>query len=686
MQLLVDHQPVEIELKPLEVLRYLLCHAGQAVSKDELVRAVWPGRIISDSALTSTIAKLREAVGPEHGAIRTVHGFGYRFDAAVCADAEISADGQVPLAAGTRVTPTPRRAAALAATTALALLGVVLYRFHPWLPVADADKSVAVLPFANLSAGTGSAYLVDGIHDAVITHLAQVKDLKTISRASVMGFRDAKRSLREVGRALGVAHIVEGSVQRDGQRVRVTAQLIHAESDRHLWAETYDRDIADLFAIQSDVAQRVAMAVHARLSEEERGRIARPPTTSAEAYDLYLRALGFWRGQEVLTEDTIRSAIVLLDRAAQVDPEFAPAYALAARFHILLHWFLRDPRAAEPARQAAERSLALQPDLVEGLIARAHYLDWVVEDDDGALAAYQRARELAPGNAEVLNWMAGPLWQLGRHDEAVALRKQAALLDPANVETLIGYASTLRNLRRYAEAERAYDRALAMNLMPWSMVLEKAFTRFLRTGELSPLEEAFAAASTEHRHTIYLNHKRYLVALLLRDFPGAVRIALEDEDQEMFLTVGRQPISKHVFVAIAFMLGRDPDRAHEAARKGIAFLEPQLAEDPSLPYARLYLAYSRLALDQKDLAIREARRALADWQKARHKAAAFSGLAAPFFAWAGEDEIALELLEHALEAPGGLPVRIVQHDPSYEPLRSDPRFENLIAAHLAEGV
>lgn len=682
MRLFIGQRPIEIELKPLEVLRYLLARPGQAVGKDELVRAVWPGRIISDSALTSTIAKLREALGPEHGAVRTVHGFGYRLEAELhAAEATSAPSGQGVEGSPSAATPRPAAGRRTIATAALALAAAggawLYYSGPPGRPAAE--PSVAVLPFANLSAEPDSVYFADGVHDAVITHLARIRQLKTISRTSVMAFRDTRHNLGEIGETLGVAYVVEGTVQRSGGRVRVTAQLISVAHDEHLWAESYERDVADLFGIQSEIARNVATNVHARLSDEEVDRIARQPTHDAEAYDLYLRALAIWRGPEILTRADIHEALDLLDRATRRDSQFALAYALAARFHCVRHVFLRDPAAGEQAARASQRSLELEPDLVEGLIARGTYLEWVPRDSDAALAMFERARELAPGNAEILLWIGANLVYRKRAEEAVLLNEKAALLDPMDPDVFLAYPGILRALRRYAEAERAYERALVLRHYPWSTVLEKAYTTFLRTGEMAPLADTFAKASREHRFDVHLNTRRFNVALFQRDYAAAAKIALQDEADDVFFAAGRQPISKHVFAAMAFMLAGDTAQSRAHARKGITSLEPLLQAEPPLHYARLFLAYARLALGQESAALAEGRRALADFRKVGDAATAFYGPATAFFAYAGEDATAFELLERGLRAPGGVHLQEIAHSPWFDRLRAHPRFVQLLA-------
>ena len=566
---------------------------------------------------------------------------------------------------------------AAAAVAVLATTGLLAWRLASAPVGASAEKSVAVLPFANLSSEKDSEYFADGIHDTVITHLARVKDLKTISRTSVMEYRDARRNLREIGRALGVAHVVEGSVQRAGARVRVTAQLIRVANDEHVWAENYDRDIADVFGIQSDIAQRVAAGVRASLSPGELGSIARRPTGDTEAYDLYLRARSFWLSNKVRTEQEWRDALALLERAVARDPKFALAHALDSQMRSALHWFFKGRGAVEPAARSAERALSLQPDLAEGHIAHALHLYWGRRDYGAALAALERAREAAPGNAEVPLWAGYIFRRQGRWQESLAQLEQATLLDPANEDAILAHAFSLQELLRYADAEHLFDRAIAMDLSPGFNRLSKAYVSFLRTGDLHALKEAADHARSDDPASLL--YALYEVRLMSREFDRAATTVMENPE-DIFLGTGGEAIPRQSFAALALMLGGDLRRAAPHARQAARFLEAQLDGNAPRPLVRMHLAVAREAEGRREEALAEAQRAREDARAIDDAVirAWFLRLACAFFTRVGEDDLALDLIAEALRTPYALHLEEVRHHPAFDRLRADARFRQLL--------
>jgi len=578
---------------------------------------------------------------------------------------------------------TRRPVAVVASVAVLVAAAVGIWRLGGFQPAQALDKTVAVLPFDNLSSEKDSEYFADGIHDTVITHLAAVKDLNTISRTSVMQYRDPKRNLREIGRALGVAHVVEGTVQRAGNRVRVTAQLIKVADDQHLWAESFDRDIADVFGIQSEIARNVAANVRARLTPTELDTITRRPTASVEAYDLYLRALKIRQQLMGESEKSEREGLALANEAIRKDPGFALAHALAAHFYNSMFWYYDDASAAELAQQAAKKSLALEPDLAEGHIALGQFLYWARRDHAAALVELERARQLAPGNMYVALWTAYVLRRQGKWEEALAQLEQATLLDPANPEAALSYGRSLQAVRRWAEAERVFKRALALDLWPLQSKWSLAFNSFCATGDMSPVAGLVDRASPEER--LQYSQAVSFVSISRRDFEAAARAVLEDK-REPFFTEGGQVIPNRSFAAYAYMLGGDMKQAALHAREASKILQAQLDEDPGRHLVRVHLAFALVAQGQREKAVAEARRALADSQPVKDAVTHgnFVSAAAQFFAYVREDETALDLLGEALEVPWGTPANFVRHDRFFDGLRDDPRFQKLIAEQLSK--
>src|SRR6266481_5595245 len=330
------------------------------------------------------------------------------------------------------------------------------------------EKSLAVLPFENLSEEKANAFFTEGVQDEILTNLSRIADLKVISRTSVMQYKSgAPRNLRKIGEELGVAHVLEGSVQRAANKVRVNAQLIDARNDAHLWAQTYDRDLADVFAIQSEIAKAIADQLQAKLSPNEKKAIEQPPTTDLAAFDLYSRAksLLLTAGFSATQEPDVRKAIELLDEAVKRDPSFFDAYCQLAYTHETVYAVRGSDHTparlalAEAAVQAAAR---LRPDAAETHLARANYLYYGRRDYAGALAELEIARRALPNDPRLFELTGYILRRRGQQEEGLRNLERAVELDPRNFEILQQIAVSYQGLGRYAEAIAALDRALAI--------------------------------------------------------------------------------------------------------------------------------------------------------------------------------------------------------------------------------
>src|SRR5213596_36295 len=354
------------------------------------------------------------------------------------------------------------------------------------------DKSIAVLPFENLSRDPDNAFFADGVQDEIVTDLARVADLKVISRISVMPYKSGMpRNVRQIGQQLDVAHVVEGSVQRSGKRVRVNAQLVDARTDRHLWAQTYDRDLADVFAIQSEIAKTIADQLQAKLSPREEDAIQRSPTSDISAFDLYARAKNILlRTGSIPKADTLQ-AVDLLTQAVARDPSFFDAYCQLAFAHDALYFFGDDHTSArlalaEAALQAASR---LRPDAGETHLARGQNLYWAYGDYDGALAEVEVARQTLPNDARTFDLMGLIQRRQGHWEESTRNLERAVELDPGDIETLVGVADNYSLLRRYAEAKPWLTRALAFEPNDAVMKVELAGVDFDWKADTRPLHQ-----------------------------------------------------------------------------------------------------------------------------------------------------------------------------------------------------
>src|SRR6266567_4130546 len=365
------------------------------------------------------------------------------------------------------------------------------------LPIAE--KSIAVLPFENLSEDKANAYFADGVQDEILTYLAKIADLKVISRTSVLQYKSGvARNLREIAQQLGVANVVEGRVQRSGNRVRVNAQLIDARNDAHLWAQTYDRDLADVFAIQSEIAKAIADQLQTKLSPNEKKAIEQPPTTDLAAFDLYSRAKSLLLTQSVsaTNDPDTRKAIELLDEAVKRDPSFFDAYCQLAYAHETIYAVRGSDHTparlalAEAAVQAATR---LRPDAAETHLARAQYLYYGRRDYAGALAELESARRALPNDPRLFELTGYILRRRGQQEQGLRSLERAVELDPRNFSTLQQIAISYQNLRRYAEAIAALDRALAIVPDNVETRADRALYELFWKGDTRPLHQTIDA-------------------------------------------------------------------------------------------------------------------------------------------------------------------------------------------------
>ncbi len=606
-----------------------------------------------------------------------------RHDPTLMPGGELDADAEPREVAGARRLFTWRNAIT-GGVLALALWGVLATGWYVVYGGGAAvssgqRKSVAVIPFSNMSADPENEYFSDGITDDIITHLSMIADLKVISRQSSMQYKGSEKSLRQIAEELGVATILEGGVQRIGDRVRINAQLIDAESEGHLWVEQYDRDLTDVFAIQSDVAERIARALAAELTPEAQARIERRPTDDMEAYDAYLRGEGYaGRGE---AEEDMRLAIQMYERAVELDPGFALAWAGLAEQQAELYWFHYD-RSDAPltaARRAIDRALALDPELPEAYLARGLYHYWGHLDYDRALRDLERARVGLPGDARVVTATGWVRRRQGRFDLAVDLLREAVELDPLSLITLRNLAETLELRREYDEALRLLDRAITLAPDSRDAVILKARVLARGLGDLEgaweTLEPAFKMIARGEYSAAYYG---VLVQLYGRDYPKALEI-LEAGEEEVFQTQWYYLPRPLVRARILDFMGRSaPARvSYDSAR---VVLEPQLAEFPEDPRLHSALGLALAGLGRSAEAIRASERAVELLPMARE---AWRGGdlvidAARILTRVGEAEAAIDRLERMLSVPSELTPTGLRLDPTWDPLRDNPRFQALL--------
>src|SRR5437868_1579566 len=552
-----------------------------------------------------------------------------------------------------------------------------------------AEKSIAVLPFENLSEEKANAFFADGVQDEILTNLARIADLKVISRTSVMQYKTGlQRNLREIGQQLGVAHLLEGSVQRAANRVRVNAQLIDARTDAHLWAQTYDRDLADVFAIQAEIARAIAEQLQAKLSPNEKKAIEQPPTTDVAAFDIYTRAksLLLTATFSLAAEPDLRKAIDLLDEAVKRDPSFFDAYCQLAYAHEYLYGQTGSDHTparlalAEAAVQAATR---LRPDAAETHLARAQYLYYGLRDYAGALAQLEIARRGLPNDPRLFEITGYILRRRGQSEEGLQNLERAAELDPRNFDILQQIALSYQFLGRYADSIAAMDRALA--IVPDSVEtqdLRGLFYFFWKADTRPPLQAIDAILAQEPSAIAVAVDTWFLCALADRD-PATAERALVAVGDNACWSEGVIRLSRSFGEGLLARITKDEARARTAFEAARAQQEKIVQEQPDYGPALCVLGLIDAALGRKDLALNEGRRAIA--LTPLENDVVNGSRVLQYFAitatWAADKDFALQQLEAGLRAPAAsqmLSYGALKLLPFWDPLRGDPRFEKIV--------
>jgi TolB-like protein/class 3 adenylate cyclase/Flp pilus assembly protein TadD len=554
----------------------------------------------------------------------------------------------------------------------------------PTSAAAIPNKSVAVLPFENLSENKENAFFADGVQDEILTDLAKVADLKVISRTSVSGYREIRgRNLRKIGEELGVAHVVEGSVQRAGNKVRVNAQLIDARNDAHLWAQTYDRDLADVFAIQSEIAKAIADQLQAKISPSEKAAIERPPTTDLTAHDLYLRAqeLVADRTDQIHAREKLPQAERALNEAVARDSRFLLAWCLLAKVHGNIYWQGHDhtPARLDLANAAVQTALRLQPDAGEAHLALADYYYHGFRDYEGARSELAIARRTLPNNAEVFEYTGYIDRRQGRWEEGTRNLERAIELDPRNFFTLQQIALTYLMQRRYADEVRMYDRALTIVPGDPGTRAVRARVAFNWRADIRPFQEMLATLMAEDPK-LAADQDDPDLALCERTPAAAVR-ALKNYPREGTAQFGVNLPHAYYEGLFARVQG-DAAKAKAAFAVARSELEKTVEKQPDFPAALSYLGVMDAGLGRKQEAIREGRRAceLLPISKDAVDASALAVNLAQIYVWTGEKDLAITQLEAVESVPNQLSYGLLKLHPIWDPLRGDPRFEKIPAS------
>lgn len=533
------------------------------------------------------------------------------------------------------------------------------------------EKSIAVLPFQNLSDDKSNAYFTDGIQDEILTKLSKIAELKVISRTSSQKYNSTPENLREIGQQLGVAHFLEGSVQKVANAVHVNVQLIRAATAEHLWAESYNRKLDDVFGVEGEVANAIADQLNAKLTGAEQKAVAEKPTQNAAAYDVYLHAVAI---DNAVNLDTTKRAADLYAEAVRLDPQFALAWArlAVARSQLYFNGIDLDKNSAAAVKEAADRAMWFQPELGEAWLAQGVYRYRVLRDFKGALRSYEEALRRLPNNAFVLQQMAHLERRLGQAGVAQKHYQAAAQLDPRNIGILLTLADTFQTVRRYDEARAVVDRALEITPGNVAALGQKALT-FQAEGRLSEAAEILAKAPANSQDE-GLTMARALQLYYERRFDDAIALI----QKKMPAAVANDSRTMTLLGYCQKLVGKDND-ARDTFTRAAAAMKPTpdsvVAVDARLLPVCLAQVYAGLGEKQK--ALEQARHAIADYEgDALAKPYAEMALAT-VQAQVGDIDSAIAALPHLLEMPNGETCGDLRINPFWDPLRKDPRFEKL---------
>lgn len=557
----------------------------------------------------------------------------------------------------------------------------------PAAATAIPAKSIAVLPFENLSDEKANAYFADGMQDMILTKLADISDLKVIARTSTAGYASHPGDLKTIGKELGVATILEGSVQKAGNQVLINVQLIDANSDEHIWAEAYQRNLNNIFDVEGEVAQKVAAALDARLTQTESARLSAAPTQSPQAYDLFLRAEYYaQRGySNYHSSQDFQAAIKNYNAAVQQDPNFVLAWARMSQIQSLMAWVsspvyvLNRAQLAVQAEQAMQHAEALAPQSAETYLARGYYELYVATDVERALSAFQSAAEIEPQNAIAQYGIGTAYYHLGRFDDAVQAYQKSEVLDPRNENNLEQLAHAYMELRRYVQAEKVTKQALAVNPSS-STAIGDLLRVYLLMGDLDRAEAVVEAAPASVQKNFIQSLWQATLKLYRRDYDGARDVLLaaapmEHSDRDHWN-------AEELLGDVEWAAGNRP-QAQVHYQREVTLLEAALKQHPelalhyrgSLSRAYAHLGRTSEALAQAQLKVKETQTT----KSVQREQYALLNLA-EVQAQVGQVDQAIVSLDRLLATPAGGDISVpwLELDPRWDPIRRDPRFQALL--------
>ncbi len=556
---------------------------------------------------------------------------------------------------------------------------------------APPEKSIAVLPFDNLSDDKENDYFAAGVHDDILSNLAKVADLKVISRTSVQQYKGGARNLRDVGLALGVAHILEGTARRAGNRVRINAQLIDARTDSHIWGETFDREITDLFAVQSELAEQITIALRANLSPREKISLYTHATNDVVAYELFMRAreLFRWAGSGDSGSNG-PEALRLIDQAVARDPKFSLAYALASRLHSELYWFGDDktPARIELAKTAAEKALHLRPDSGDAHLALAFYHYYGFRNYDAAQKEIEAAFAASPNDAEVPNTAGAVDRRQGRWSDALLNMQRARELDPRNLSVISNLVETYLALHRYDEAEAVSAEALAISPSAHFFTLARSALDLFRKGDTSRLRAALRTIPADFDPGGAVTSIALRLSLMDHDYDEGARLlnaSTHEKLNDSGLTGTAAALDEYTmpktWYAGLIARGRGDESAALAAFTAARnTVESELERCSSNAKTVAMLGLLHAELGNKTEAVQQTRRAVELLPISRDTldGPLVAICPAVVYARTNEPDLAIAELETLIGLPNGPTPGTLKVEPEWDSLRDHPRFQKLL--------
>jgi len=556
-----------------------------------------------------------------------------------------------------------------ALTIIVIVVGLLIFRGKTDDPASRlGDKSIAVLPFTSINRTEEDEIFSDGIHDDILTQLSKIGEMKVIARTSVMQYKNTNLRISDIGKELGVAAVLEGSVRRAGDKIRIVAQLIKTNTEEHLWAETYDRDYADIFAIQSDVAQKIASALKVTLNPKEKEQLEAIPTNNMEAYNNYLRGnIYILKGTQ---QEPIRSAIQFYKKAIELDPNFTLAYARLSVAYMRLLWFAQDYNFLQLAKETVDKAATIDPDHPDVHLAYGYYYYYGFRDFESALKEFSIALETHPNNDQLVEAIGWIKRRQGKWDESIRYTKLACELNPQSANRHAGLAQTYIYLRNWAEAIRYSE--MSINIAPdepqgYSI---RGYIILAMEGDVEKARQ-FIRDNLDHTDSSKFVFERGFTKLLGRNYQKALGIFKEDE-KEFLLTIA----------LIYGLMGQEAEaeRYYDSARKQF---EMKIKENPNNGsfYGELGITYA--GLGRKEDAINAGKQGIEMIPVSKD---ALSGSVllehmAIIYAMTGEVELAISQIEEYLSYPSWLTVQILKLHPYWDPMRDHPRFQELIAKY-----